>query len=525
MNPVEKIKILQNLYKNGDYKKVIEGCKILIKKLPKNSFILNLLGMAYQGILRHNEAINCFELALKADNKNTAAMNNLANSLKHIEQFEIADEIYNKILKIDPSYINAYNNYANLKSTVNDVEGSLKLYDKAIDIAKERNINIVQILLHKAGALQSLNRKDEALKVIDQIIKVDPDNEKAHKILSSIYKYSKEKSSTISHISQMENIFEKKEEYLNDDQKGTISFALGKAYDDLKETEKAIKYIMSGNKFYQKIRKSNANEHINIMSQMKSVFDEISLDNTQKLFSNKKIIFICGMPRSGTTLVEQIISSHKNVYGSGELSFLSNVIYQNFFLENKLSRQKIIDHQNSLVNKINQEYFEKLSLFNIKEQILTDKAPFNFKWIGVIKIFFPNSKIIYCKRNAQDNCLSIYKNKFASSLMNWSYSQKDIATYYNNHKQLMNFWFTKIPEFIHTVEYEKIVSDKENEIKKLLSFCELEIDQGCFNHHTNTKTPIKTVSISQAREPVYNTSINSSNIYKNYLKEMFENLI
>ena len=89
----------------------------------------------------------------------------------------------------------------------------------------------------------------------------------------------------------------------------------------------------------------------------------------------------------------------------------------------------------------------------------------------------------------------------------------------------MNFWLIKIPEFIHTIEYEKIVSDKENEIKKLLNFCELEMDENCFNHHKNNKTPIKTVSISQAREPVYNTSINSSHVYKNYLHEMFENLI
>src|SRR6056300_770626 len=211
MNFFEKIKTLQNFYESKNYKKAIEGCRILIKKLPKNSFILNLMGMSYQGLIRHNEAINCFELALKADNKNIAAMNNLANSFKHLEQFEIADELYKKILQIDPNYINAYNNYANLKSTVNDIEGSLTLYDKAIDIAKKKKLNPIQFLLHKAGALQSLNRKNDTLKIIDQIIKIDHDNEKAHKILSSVYKYSKEESSSISHINHMENIFKKKD--------------------------------------------------------------------------------------------------------------------------------------------------------------------------------------------------------------------------------------------------------------------------------------------------------------------------
>ena len=89
----------------------------------------------------------------------------------------------------------------------------------------------------------------------------------------------------------------------------------------------------------------------------------------------------------------------------------------------------------------------------------------------------------------------------------------------------MKFWDSKIPESIHTVEYEKIVSDKQNEIKKLLDFCELEFDENCFNHHKHTKTPIKTVSISQAREPVYSSSVRSSDKYKDHLKEMFENLI
>ena len=231
------------------------------------------------------------------------------------------------------------------------------------------------------------------------------------------------------------------------------------------------------------------------------------------------------MPRSGTTLVEQIISSHKKVYGTGELIFLTSIISDNFLNENKPNKQKIFEYQNSLKNLINDQYFEKFALYNIDEQILTDKAPLNFKWIGFIKIFFPNSKIIHCKRNPQDNCLSLYKNDFSSPLMNWSFNQKDISNYYNNHSSLMKFWHSKIPEFIYTAEYEKIVSDKKNEIKKLLEFCQLEWDDNCLEHHKNTKTPIQTASISQAREPIYNSSVNSSDNYKDYLKEMFENLI
>ena len=231
------------------------------------------------------------------------------------------------------------------------------------------------------------------------------------------------------------------------------------------------------------------------------------------------------MPRSGTTLVEQIISSHNKVYGAGELPFLSSVVHNNFFNENKLDKQKIPKLQNSSKNLINDQYFENISLFNIDENVLTDKAPLNFKWIGFIKIFFPNSKIIHCKRDPKDNCLSIYKNNFSSPKMNWAFDQKDISDYHNNYNFLMKFWYSKIPEFIHTIEYEKLVSDKKNEIEKLLKFCELELDDNCFIHHKNTKTQIKTASISQARQAVYSSSVRSSDKYKDHLNKMFENLI
>ena len=115
MNFVEKVKKLQNYFTDGNFKRVIDGCEVLNKKFPNNSFILNLSGMAHQGLDKNHKAINFFELALKADNTNIAAMNNLANSFKNIEQYFKAEQIYKKIIKIDPNYINTYNNYGNLK--------------------------------------------------------------------------------------------------------------------------------------------------------------------------------------------------------------------------------------------------------------------------------------------------------------------------------------------------------------------------------------------------------------------------
>ena len=249
MNFLEKVKILQNHYKAGNFLKVIEGCKALDKKFPENSFVLNLSGMAFQGLNKHQKAIALFELALKADNFNIAAMNNLANSLKHTEQFERADQIFKKILKINPNYINAYNNYANLKTEVNDVEGAIKLYKEAILIAKKSKIDPTNFLTHLAVSLQSMNMKEELIEIIDEILNINQDNINAHKILSTFYKYSPEDKKTIDHINHMEKIFQKNN--LSDDQRGLIAFALGKAYDDIKNFPLAFKFLSIGNNFYK----------------------------------------------------------------------------------------------------------------------------------------------------------------------------------------------------------------------------------------------------------------------------------
>ena len=233
MNFVEKVKKLQNYFTDGNFKRVIEGCDVLNKKFPNNSFILNLSGMAHQRLNKDHRAISFFELALKADNNNISAMNNLANSLKNIEQYFKAEQIYKKIIKINPSYINVYNNYGNLKSDINDVENAIKLYDQGINIAKKKNINSLVLLNHLALAFQSLNKVTETIEIVNKMLKIDPKNANAHQILSSIYNYSLTNDETMTHLSKMKKILS--ENNFEDDQEGIISFTLGKTYDDIKD--------------------------------------------------------------------------------------------------------------------------------------------------------------------------------------------------------------------------------------------------------------------------------------------------
>ena len=157
------------------------------------------------------------------------------------------------------------------------------------------------------------------------------------------------------------------------------------------------------------------------------------------------------MPRSGTTLVEQIISSHSKVYGSGELPYLSQIISEDFLDNTEFSYKKFSKmlENHSVNNLVYDKFFSFIKNYQFTEEFMTDKAPLNFRWIGLIKIFFPSAKIIHCFREPKDNCLSLYKNLFEGNL-NFCYNENDLATYYNLYSDLMKFW-KKLRQF--TIEY------------------------------------------------------------------------
>ena len=524
MDVVEKIKSLKNHLNAKNFKRVIEGSTKLLKKLPKNDYLLNLTGMAYQGLSQHKNSVRYFREAIKHAPNNTAAMNNYANSLKALGKLETSQDLYEKILKLNPNYINAYNNYANLKTVINDYKGAIKLYEQALELLrKTTNVptsSIVGVLFSLAVAYQSENDIEIANKILDEIFAIDPLHVGAHKLVSSISKYSKDNKNSLEHVKKMEEL-DKNILTSDYEKKVDISFALGKAHEDLKDYEKAFKYLETANNLkFQKFG-SNLEAEKKAIENIIKTFQDIDLEKSNEDSQEKKIIFILGMPRSGTTLTEQIIASHSEVYGAGELIYLQQVIKNNFVNESKYNKQLIIENQALSKNIIFSEYLEYFNLYDLRENIITDKAPQNFRFIGLIKIFFPNSKIIHCYRNPKDNCLSLFKNSFASNTMNWTNKAEDIAEYYNLYSKMMNFWKSKIPHFIYDVEYEKLVKDKESEIKKILNFCDLKWDEKCLSPDKHSKTPIKTVSVSQARQPIYQSSLNSNSNYDKYLNKMF----
>jgi len=286
----------------------------------------------------------------------------------------------------------------------------------------------------------------------------------------------------------------------------------------------SIKYFESANKNRKELIDYNFKDEEKTFKSIKKYFENLDFKKINKTKSKKKIIFIVGLPRSGTTLIEQILSAHKLVFGAGELNYLRQIINNHFIQDNKLLSQKISDYSSSQENIINDEYIKYLNNLDKDSFIVTDKAPQNFVWIGFIKVFFPNAKIIHSKRNYKDIFLSNYKNNFASNDMDWSYDSDDILKYFNFYFEHMRFWKKKCENFIYDINYEDIVNNSEHEIRKLLNYCELDWDENCLNHHQSKKTMIKTVSTYQARKPIYKTSIDSNKHYLQSLEKYFNQL-
>lgn len=507
----KKINIIQNLIRAQNYSLAITNCKKLISKLPTNSYIHNLCGLALQAQGDLPRSAEFFGKAITFEPKNFAAMNNLANSYKAMLKYDKSEQLYLRILEKDSNNFKALNNYGNLKQSLNQFSDAIELYLKALKITS--NVNI---LFSLAVSYQNVGEFEKSNEIINKILEINPKNVSAHKLISASKKY---KDKNEEHLNTMLALAA--DNTLKNEQKVDLFYAIGKAYEDLKNFKDSFKYLKEAN-FLQKNKfpyyiKNDEKKFNSIIK----AFKEINPDEFKKISSDKEIIFICGMPRSGTTLVEQIVASHKDVSGAGELVYLQHLVENNFFDQLSIKKQKIIEEGLSGNNFLESEYIKLINFHNFTTKKITDKAPPNFRWIGFLKIFFPNCKIIHCSRNPKDNCLSIFKNSFASKDMAWSHDQKDIADYYNLYSSMMKFWKEKFQNSIYEASYENLVGNPEEEIKRLIKFCNLEWDLSCLNFHENKKTPIQTVSAVQARRPIYKSSLNSNTGYSQYLQEMY----
>ena len=500
-----QIQILINQFNTKNFENVILKGKVILKKYPEYVILYNLIGSSYQNLNKYNESKDYFKRGLQLDPENQALMNNLAMTYKYLLKYKSSENLYKEIIRKNDNYLNAYINLGNLKRDMNQFDKAIELYEKAEEISKKHPIVYYSLAL----AHQGIGNFEKAIDYSNKALSIDSNFTRADHLISQSLKYTKNEEHYIS-LKQKINIINPKSLEMVD-----LYFAISKAEEDLKNIKEAAKFMIDGNKLKKNLIKFNINDDLNLIKSIKDSFMNFKTKSPNS--KNDKIIFILGMPRSGTSLVEQIITSHSKVFGCGELPILSKIIKENFLIDEKSIDINFKDNDEEyFLGKLNKEYYNFLENFNISEEYITDKAPLNFRWIGFIKLIFPRAKIIHCVRDPKNNCLSIFKNLFEGGL-NFSYSQEDLVTYYKEYSNLMNFWKSKFKSEILDVKYEELISNDTKEIKRIIKFCGLNFEEKCLQFHKN-KTPIKTMSTAQARQPIYKSSLNSFENYKEYLK-------
>ena len=263
--------------------------------------------------------------------------------------------------------------------------------------------------------------------------------------------------------------------------------------------------------------KYDIKDDFNIFKKIKNCYPTIFSKSLEMIESSTHIkpVFILGMPRSGTTLVEQIISSHFQVTGAGELEYLSR-----FGLDLSLGRTPI--NRESLI-EVKERYLRHLATHANGNPMVTDKMPQNFYFIGLIYAIFPQAKIVHVNRDPAAVCWANYTKLFARDGIGYSYCLKDVVNYYKLYKNLMNFWETTFGNKIYNLKYELLTTDQDNETRKLIDYLELKWDQNCLEPENNGRI-VSTSSNAQVRKKMYRGSSEAWRVYQPFLRGALDEL-
>ena len=504
-----KIDILTNKLKAGLFNEVIAEAKNLLNK-RKHQVIYNILSVSYQNLGQFDLSIKIMEEALHKNPNNPSFLNNIGISCHKSDRYKKAEEYFKRGFEIAPKYISILNNFGNLKKDLNQVNEAIQYYSKALEI--EENLFEVQLTL--AYIYNSIEKFEEAKVHFRKILQINPKYTEADRLIAETTKYELNNA----HLKEM--LDKINDQVLSKIQLAHLHFGIGKAYEDLSDYKKSFANYSEANKYLKIISKYHIKKDINEFKIIKDFFSDYQNISIKK--NTKKIIFIVGMPRSGTSLVEQIISSHKNVFGGGELPFLKNIVDKKILNNEKVKGFNNPELLEKILRESQDEYISRINEIDNSNKVFIDKSPLNFKYIGFIKNIFPNSKIINCNRNSIDTCFSNFKNFFSGSLL-FSNNLNDLAQFYNMYSNLIKFWQYFFNTDIYNLDYNSLIENPNNEIKNIINFCRLDWDENCLKHELNSKA-IRTASFVQARQPIYKSAINSSKNFKEYLVELTSNI-
>ena len=308
------------------------------------------------------------------------------------------------------------------------------------------------------------------------------------------------------------------DENISDERRCDINFGLAKACEDLENFEQAYTHYREGNELRKKLLNYDIKQDMRLFNQLESNFpkiENISLEH-EKLQRDLTPIFIVGMPRSGTTLVEQIVSSHSKVTGAGELKYVEQF--------GAAIATGISEANNESLLNYRAKYLDKLKSYSSGNLIVTDKMPQNFRYIGLITKAFPEAKIIHVKRNPAAVCWANYRQYFVSKGIGYCYAIDDIISYLRLYENLMDFWTNTLSNRIYQLDYERLTVSQEIETRELIDYLELDWDEKCLSPQKNARS-VATASSLQVRKQVYQGSSEQWKRYQPFLNGALDEIL
>jgi len=522
---------------------------LLIK--PDYPEVNNYMGLKLLENKQTVQAIDYFKKAIIHKNDYAEAYCNLGNAFMEEKEYKSAETMYRKAIEYKPDYANAYNNLGNALLDQDDYRQhhaeAEQCYLKAIELAPEldetyKNLAVCyqgegvhEKALHYfklynervpndeiviAGMASVHERRaefDEGYALLEPLI--DHDNVSPEIILAyaKFAKHFKHEDKAITALLSIddENIINKLriEKY----------YALGKLAEPKGDADTTFGYYKQAND-RDDVKFDLAQEQ-KTFDAIKTYFTKSKIQSLQRAENTSTLpIFIVGMPRSGTSLAEQVLASHPDVFGAGELENMYHIVQKiGLELEPKNNYPQCLDSMSSdYATQLADKHVATLQAMAPDAKYIVDKMPHNFLGLGVINLLFPKATVIHCQRNSVDTCLSIYFQHFNKHHA-YSNSLEMLGKYYNMYADMMAHWKNTLDINIIELEYEKVIANPEEEMRTLLEQCGISWDPICLKFHENKRT-VMTPSYDQVRRPIYTSSVAKWKKYERHLAELINNL-
>lgn len=518
--------------------------------LPDDAEVHYNLGNTLLMLGRPDEAVASYRRALQIRPDDAEAHYNLANTLLMLGRPDEAEAGYRRALQIKPGNAAAHYNLGNLLQDRNRLEEAEASYRRALQIKPDS----ADIHTNLGNILQDMDRLDEAEASFRQALQIKPDHAEAHSNLGKLLmdrgrldeaeasfqralqirpdylivrlslalaRKAKADDENLAALIAAEQAARNSATPLPAEEAVLLHFALGKCYDDIGSHEKAFPHFLEGNRLKRATLAFDPDQVARHFASIMQNFDKAALDRLRGGNPSHLPIFILGMPRSGTTLVEQIVSSCPGVHGAGELPDLKMITQRD--IEGIAFPDNLHLLDQAQLAAWGAEYVAGLQLRASVASRVIDKMPANFLAVGLIHLMLPNAKIIHVNRNPADTCLSCFTQLFKDG-QEFSYDLAELGRYYVDYTRLMEHWRKVLPEgaFLD-VQYEDIVADQEAQSRRIIEYCGLEWNDACLDFHRN-KRPVKTASMAQVRQPMYKSSVERWRNYEKFFGPLFDAL-